>query len=214
MISDVENKDMCSICGGRCCKNFGCMYMPSDFDSMEYESLKKTIKTTNNISIGGQIMKTEKVDDWTFFLYLHARNEGANIVDLISKGGPCSALGPNGCTIEDRSKRPSGGVSVIPMGYGEGCISTISDEESAEAWIPYQEMLKKLVEYFDSDIINVLNRQVEDFLDFIQLEQREEKEISGAQADILRKIFYAGTRDYVDVCEFLKRTESLRKRRQ
>ena len=40
---EFENKELCSACGGICCKNMGCHYSPDDFSDLSFEGLKKEI---------------------------------------------------------------------------------------------------------------------------------------------------------------------------
>ena len=35
------DEEMCKKCGGLCCMQNGCVYMPTDFKSMEFDYLKK-----------------------------------------------------------------------------------------------------------------------------------------------------------------------------
>ena len=49
-MSEYINKELCKECGGSCCKKNGCMYLPEDFESMEYDYLLNKIKE-GNISI-------------------------------------------------------------------------------------------------------------------------------------------------------------------
>jgi len=66
------NYDMCKACGGRCCKNFPCEYLPSDFDSIA--SIEDEIEKNNAIiDIRKQETSHEEV------LYLRARTSNEDI---------------------------------------------------------------------------------------------------------------------------------------
>lgn len=43
-ISKNVNTSLCAKCGGTCCKNCGCHFSPDDFESISFESLKKSWK--------------------------------------------------------------------------------------------------------------------------------------------------------------------------
>lgn len=42
-IKTYVDKEMCAECKGECCKESGCMYMPSDFKSFLFPKLKKKL---------------------------------------------------------------------------------------------------------------------------------------------------------------------------
>ena len=37
---EYENLNLCAECGGKCCKNSGCGYLPKDFENMFFGNLK------------------------------------------------------------------------------------------------------------------------------------------------------------------------------
>lgn len=47
---EYENKELCSKCGGRCCKKSGCDYYVSDFKSIDKNTIIKVLET-GNVSI-------------------------------------------------------------------------------------------------------------------------------------------------------------------
>lgn len=144
--------EMCKKCGGECCKQNGCVYMPKDFESMEFSYLKDVLEE-GRISISGQ--PTEFASNaWTYVPYLRARNKDAAIVDLITNGGPCINLTPNGCSLSEE-KRPTFGLLVKPTKIGGPCEKVNS--VSAEEWLNYSEVLERLVKYYtNKDIIDII----------------------------------------------------------
>ena len=84
--------------------------MPKDFSSMDLKYLKKLLEV-DKISISGQPFNGFYNDGWSFLLYLRARNENAEIVDLITSGGPCVMLDETGCLLKE-TKRPTLGLLV------------------------------------------------------------------------------------------------------
>lgn len=145
---------MCKECGGVCCKENGCIYMPQDFDNLNFESLKKALDE-GNVSISGQPLKFQG-NAWTFVLYLRARNKNADIVDLITSGGPCKLLTSTGCSL-DEVNRPSLGLSIKPTVIGGPCSRTFSQEQVILDWMDYSEVLGSLVQYYtNKDVILLL----------------------------------------------------------
>lgn len=160
MIHCVD-KEICKECKGACCKRTGCIYLPEDFHSMEYEYLLELIKK-GNISINLDIFKIHgtldlynkfKISDvtpfnqdlWSFYLYLRARNINSDIIDFLGKEGTCSMLTENGCSYKD-SERPSLGLSLIPQKNGD--CKQIAKQYTYQImfdWIKHQDVLNKIV---------------------------------------------------------------------
>lgn len=147
--------EMCKKCGGVCCKQNGCVYMPKDFESMEFSYLKNELEK-GKISISGQATKIVN-DMWTYIPYLRARNKDANIVDLITNGGPCINLTETGCSLSEE-KRPTFGLLVKPTKIGGPCEKVKSG--SANDWLNYSEVLEKLVKYSNKDIIDIIADEI------------------------------------------------------
>lgn len=145
---EFENYDLCKACGGKCCKKSGCDYYTSDFEALTKEALIK-ILDTGNVSIVaammlGELKSGEKT--MTPFLYLRARNEGRDVVDLLSLKRQCSMLREDGCfySLEDR---PSGGVHFIPRENNK-CKRVDNPQEELAKWLPYQNILGRMVKRY------------------------------------------------------------------
>lgn len=144
-MSYLENKEICSKCGGRCCLKSGCDYFTSDLESVTLQCLTELLDT-ENVSIVAAL-KMDRLKNGktvaTPFLYLRARNTDRDIVDLFSMKTKCSMLTENGCSysIEDR---PSGGVNLIPK-EDMMCIPAVNPVEEIKKWEPYQKLLSRLV---------------------------------------------------------------------
>jgi len=176
---EFENKEICSRCGGICCKKSGCDYIPSDFENLSINSLAAILEE-GNISIVSAI-KFERLPNGKIyvnpFLYLRARNTNRPIVDLFSLKTKCSQLTDNGCRY-DISKRPSGGVNLIPD--ENLCYHKESPLKLMSYWESYQKILSKLVkrltgytveERLKLDVINVFDDLInENFEGVSQLE--------------------------------------------
>ena len=63
------NYEMCKECGGLCCQQNGCIYLPEDFKRLSFNFLQKQIDK-GKISIAGQPFNGFLRDGWTFLLYL------------------------------------------------------------------------------------------------------------------------------------------------
>ncbi len=144
--------EMCKKCGGVCCKQNGCVYAPKDFESMEFSYLKSELEK-GKISISGQATPIAH-GMWTYIPYLRARNKDANIVDLITNGGPCINLTETGCSLSEE-QRPTFGLLVKPTKIGGPCEKVNSG--SANDWLNYSEVLEKLVKHYtNKNIIDII----------------------------------------------------------
>lgn len=144
-MTKYENKELCSECGGICCKAMGCHFSPDDFESITYETLKNKIDegyisidwwegdpTDNNILDRAYILRI--------------RNVSAPIVDP-SFGGICSLLTSSGCPFPFK-ERPKGARALIPS--SEGCILEYTKRQCAIDWIPYTNILERLYQEYES----------------------------------------------------------------
>ena len=135
---DCTNYSMCAECGGRCCKETGCFFMPQDFEKIEYNYLKNEIETKQYISISA-VNSFFGIVFPIFRLYLKVRNVDSEICN-VSTPGTCMLLTPTGCALNFR-ERPTGGKALIP---GNPCTGKIRGDEAVAAWRPYEDILKRL----------------------------------------------------------------------
>ena len=134
---------MCEKCGGVCCEQNGCIYLPEDFECMDFIYLKSLLDE-GYISISGEVTQVYK-DMWTYLPYLRARNKDAGIVDLISNGGPCVNLTKTGCALSEE-ERPSFGLLLKPTIIGGPCETM--NKTLVLNWLDYNEVLEKLVKHY------------------------------------------------------------------
>lgn len=140
----MENKDICSVCGGKCCKKSGCDYSPRDFSNLGFNELNK-ILSEEKISIVSTLSFERLPNNKLFvnpFLYLRARNNNRPVVDLFSTKTTCSQLTNTGCSY-NYEQRPFGGKNLIPS--LEVCHPEIPQIEIIKEWDRYQKTLSKLV---------------------------------------------------------------------
>lgn len=147
------NSKICSECGGECCKRCGCHFSPDDFKEISFKILKKEIEK-GYISI--DYVDGEMIYRSLGVYILRARNAGRPIFDTgyIRESG-CILLSDKGCKL-DYEHRPSGGRLLIPTKnttkflFGEHriCSSTYGIEECCYEWMPHQEIIYELINYF------------------------------------------------------------------
>lgn len=137
------NKDICRDCGGRCCKNCGCVYSPDNFSMITFGNLKAELEK-GKISITSEFLVGQK--NVSYYLLLRARNKDREIVDLFSAKNTCSLLGENGCELND-FERPQGGVLYIPSKDGI-CKGLYTEQIGHQEWSNHQKVLERLTKYF------------------------------------------------------------------
>ena len=159
--SEAKNvsSEICTECGGECCKRCGCHFSPDDFQEISFEFLKGEIEK-GYISIG-YIDGEVTYDDFGVY-FLRIRNKNSPIVDFGHSPNPCILLKENGCKLT-YEQRPSGGKLLIPSAelrttiFGEQkrtCFSLYGIEKCAYEWKPHKALLYDLVQYFkDKDFL-------------------------------------------------------------
>jgi len=141
-----ENKNLCKECGGRCCKNGGCAYIPEDIENICLEEIEKLLDT-GRVSIAASLSfkraKNQKpIAEPT--LYIRERDINRDVIDLISVRSACASLENNHCHYTEIDDRPSMGATMIPS-FPDECKSTIRTSEFLEYWQPYQKVLMRIV---------------------------------------------------------------------
>lgn len=146
MLANI-NKELCTKCGGKCCKESGCIYFVNDFSEINEEIITELLNT-NRVSIASDI-NFELVNNQIklkLILYLRSRNINRDIVDLISLKTQCFSLLEDGCYWNDL-QRPGSGKSLIPNSKGN-CHQSHDLEKEISAWLPYQDLLIMLAQKY------------------------------------------------------------------
>lgn len=149
-ISSVTNAEICSQCGGKCCKKCGCHFSPDDFQEISFDFLKQEIEK-GYISID-YVDREIILEDFGMFI-LRIRNQKSPIVDVENyTRNPCILLTEKGCKL-DYEHRPTGGKLLIPDNNLKNfespqCHSYYDIDDCCHEWKPYQEILYQLVKYF------------------------------------------------------------------
>ena len=128
-----ENQSLCSACGGYCCKQSPCFFMPEDFPDLSLEGLLKEFREKDYLCI--------ILDE---VAYISMRTEHwKSVVRLFEKrvSGPCVLITPTGCKFS-YDERPTGGKLLIPD-YGR-CYLKLDAKSFIKAWKPYSEVLHQL----------------------------------------------------------------------
>lgn len=144
-MTNNENRDICSKCGGKCCKKSGCDYYPEDIKSSAYKDILKILEE-GNISVVS-CFQTQKIKDKIVInpvLYLRARNTNRDIIDLLSFKTKCMMLTEKGCAY-DYENRPTGGKMLVPNENGKCHRDNEELKDFIEKWKPYQKSLEKIV---------------------------------------------------------------------
>ena len=147
-IKNNETPEICSKCKGYCCKSYAGIYHPNDFKDIEKEL--KELKEKGLISVdqwNGELIV--KNDDTEYYDVKFIRPRHSNISKFIdfSYGGRCIYLTEKGCGLPFE-KRPYQCKMLAPIN-GEfiyGCTSPFNKVEAAISWIPFQNLIQKLIE--------------------------------------------------------------------
>lgn len=185
----LENKNICAKCGGICCKKCGCDYFVSDIESFKIDALEKLL-ATNHVSIVAALgFKELKNGQLTvdYVLYLRERNIGRGIIDLFSLKRTCASLTDTGCPYTLK-ERPSGGTTLIPKENFK-CYSSVDRTEELNKWLPYQNVLERLVKrHTGLTVLKKIKEDVEQL--FNEIYSKDYQYVSDAEIyDIRQNIF-------------------------
>jgi len=123
---------------GRCCESMGCHFSPDDFKDKTFEALKAEIDK-------GYISIDWWIGEEGAEYFLRIRNKDAFVIDS-AWIGVCMLLTETGCPFPFE-KRPKGARYLKPLDNG-GCKCEYSKEECKNDWIPYSDVLNKLVKHY------------------------------------------------------------------
>ena len=133
------NPELCSNCGGRCCKTCGCSYFPEQLPMKNEELMTKKGITISSMAFDSHARKLPKP-----ILYVRASNIGEGLRET-KPVGTCKFLTDKGCSLS-YEERPLGGTLIVPFQGLGGCYALYSDEEFIELWLPYQQLLQEIVD--------------------------------------------------------------------
>lgn len=169
---DNINEELCSKCGGFCCKKSGCDYFTSDISTINKSTLIELLDS-GNVSIVAALTFSKTKEGKKIcspFLYLRARNIDRDIVDLFSMKKQCRMLTPTGCKYT-KENRPGGGLNLIPM-ENNACYPSLNQIDELKKWAPYQNVLSKVAKrYCQMSIEAKLSLDIERTLYEVMTEQ-------------------------------------------
>lgn len=144
-IINNENREICSKCGGRCCKSSGCELSPEDIKGGVTKENIMLLLNTGNYSIdwweGNPFDENDYSISHSFFLRTRCRD--SEIVDPILYPKPCILLEEGkGCKLAFE-ERPKAGRALEPR---EGrCISHYGKQQASQDWYKYNDILREIV---------------------------------------------------------------------
>ena len=142
---ELENKDFCAKCGGKCCKN-----LPGSCSVEDFKDEKGIVKALNTgrycidwwegDSTGGDRMET-------YFIRPSVKGEEGRLFHPTWGGTGCTFLTENGCELE-LEQRPLECQLLIPMEDNEECflLKEFSKKEASIEWLKYEYLFEKLKE--------------------------------------------------------------------
>lgn len=137
--------EVCTKCGGRCCSSCGCAFSPNDFKEISFSNLRRIMDRGFISIVPISHIQTGLEKD---VLTLKVRNLGSDIIEFEAHiARPCILWDQKtGCFFDD-ADRPYGGKALAPT-PNIGCIMGYSFRQRAIDWLPYQELLVKLGEFY------------------------------------------------------------------
>ncbi len=151
-MEELENKELCKSCGGKCCKAGGCLWFPSDFKTITLDSIDELLKDGSSMIVGtpNVVENRGKFSIVGVSLSLRARNVGKGPIDLISLPTQCASLTEAGCKF-DFEHRPSGGKHYIPYKDENGelkCHEDFEVRDIEKEWYVHNKILSRLVKRY------------------------------------------------------------------
>ncbi len=210
MIIEYENKELCKICGGACCKKCGCDYWPQDFPNLTTNELLNVLEQ-GEVSVVSVLQihfnKNRIPIGITPTLLLRARNINRPVIDLLSLKTTCAALRENGCKYES-DKRPTGGRLLKPQEkrINQVCMGTPENmQKTLEEWLRYQKVLERVVKRFSGkNVMECLRENIRQL--FIDWKQKNFEGVSSQELEEIKSLLPYLKELYPQECEDSKIT--------
>ena len=150
-IKNNENLEICSKCGGACCKRYAGAYIPEDFKGVNLHNIEEfeKILLEGNVSIDWYEDYGENGEEGYF---IRPRHVGGDIVDS-SWGSTCHYLTDKGCSLTFE-ERPYFCKKLVPN-ENMLCGEEKSKEKYADAWKDYYEVIERLRIKYDKGTYTV-----------------------------------------------------------
>lgn len=130
----------CAQCGGRCCKEHGCVLSPEDLlralagKEPDEKSLPALLRDEKKGLYAIEYLSTPQ----GVCFYLRMRHKCYTFIGVDAMG-ECIALGADGCLLPE-AERPKGG-RMLKSSPDRQCIQYYTAEQMCADWQPYQELL-------------------------------------------------------------------------
>lgn len=141
-IKEELTSDMCTSCGGFCCKSMGCGISPEDIISVDYDTIKKLLDT-GFVSI--DCCSDEDEEEYCNTLFLRMRNIGADAIDISADCGMCSILTQTGCSL-DFEYRPKNGRTLSLCFSEDANTKQYNKLDCIKDWYQYNDILLKIID--------------------------------------------------------------------
>lgn len=152
ILMDVQNADVCSACGGACCKAMPGGTHPADWGAPDVDTMRARLAAaldSGRYAIdwwegdprGLEYGEPDHVDQGFYVRPATKGNEG-RVYDA-SWGGECTFLTPTGCSME-HAARPLECRTLEPK-YPMRCEQHHGKHATAIAWLEYHDMLKEII---------------------------------------------------------------------
>lgn len=175
-----SSKDMPAICTECaqerpvCCQNLPCSISPNDLKDLSYQGIISFIDDTGIVSIdwwdGGDSRTSYKelIPPGKYY-FLRMKAKRRKIIDPGFGMQTCSIWNENiGCPL-NFEYRPKGARDLIPKRKGL-CDEEYPKDMCAFEWLPYQDILKKVVEHYE--VINESSTFIESLISsLIEMEE-------------------------------------------
>ena len=141
----LENKQICSKCGGSCCKQMPGSCYPSDFGLPgNLDKLRKAINSGNYCIDwweGDPRENKTEYEDRNCYYVRPATKDKVGVKYDPSWGGECVFLTEDGCEL-DADERPLNCKKLEPKSNGE-CVlhDNVGKQDAVIAWLPYYDEL-------------------------------------------------------------------------
>ncbi len=156
MFTDTVQPNVCSPCGGKCCKHMPGEYMPDDFAESDMIA-----RISEGLKSG-----TMSIDWWegdpegdlgvreAYYLRPSVKRYENFIFHGAWGGAECSQLTENGCNLSFED-RPSGCKALVPGHNGYGCTtaSGFGKRAAVIAWKQHRTLLLQIANSIQSETI-------------------------------------------------------------
>jgi hypothetical protein len=142
-VPNYENKEMCSTCGGKCCKSLSGINSPEQFGAPDKNLLRHNL--LKNLKSGRYTIDWWEADNEmpkTYYMRPSLKGREGKIKDPARSGdAACNFLTDKGCEL-GHEERPTECTTLEPKMKGnEYACEQKSKLDSVKPWVPYQDVM-------------------------------------------------------------------------